>query len=190
MKTRNAMRRFFASLAIGAAGLGIAATDANACSPGSSVYQELPLAVARKGYILDGVIVQAYNARKRLPEIIRATKIYIGDGKPRDFIIDRDKSDFDARSGKGRSFLTSCDRGVFDKVGQKVERLVLRPSGRGKPRWSFGPFDSIALAASARDPLLSEATRLGRLQRLPPGWTFNTPSRPLTPRQSGNARRH
>ncbi|MFD1959533.1 hypothetical protein ACFSHP_11640 [Novosphingobium panipatense] len=40
--------------------------------------------IARSGVVIDGIVIQGFNARKHKPEIIKATKVYIGDkeGEP------------------------------------------------------------------------------------------------------------
>ncbi|WP_169800232.1 hypothetical protein, partial [Sphingobium amiense] len=114
---------------------------------------------------------QAFDAAKHQPEIIRAHQIYVGEGSPRDFIIYRSERDYGQGSNRPNISLPCDHRPPPLKVGHSFDRLILVPwEGQGivKGRWSFSTFGgSVARGAGLR--LLAEkASRVGRLQSLPP----------------------
>ncbi|RYD93811.1 MAG: hypothetical protein EOP50_10515, partial [Sphingobacteriales bacterium] len=87
--------------------------------------ENLPKEIAQRGYLIEGYVVQAFDAVKRQPEIIEAIKVYVGDGGPRRFVIARDLSEYDERARGELS--SSCDIGVLSKAGERLEIFVLHP---------------------------------------------------------------
>lgn len=140
-------------------------TGANACSFVPPPLEQVASSVAANGVLIRGTVIQAFDASKQQPEIIRADEIYVGDGKPRDFVIYHSKSDYDPR-------VFQPYRGAPLKVGHAFDRLVLvparSPDGAANGRWSFDMWGGNVVSGQGLQMLVDEAVRVGRFQAHPP----------------------
>ncbi|MFC6621917.1 hypothetical protein [Novosphingobium panipatense] len=89
--------------------------------------------IARSGVVIDGIVIQGFNARKHKPEIIKATKVYIGDKEGGTFLISRTTAEFKPPE-KGHVILSG---GCVDdslqrkrwKRGERIRQVALIPAG-------------------------------------------------------------
>ncbi|WP_157222487.1 hypothetical protein [Novosphingobium sp. AP12] len=49
--------------------------------------------IANSGVVIDGIVIQGFDARRHKPEIIKAIKVYIGDHNRGTFLISRTKGE-------------------------------------------------------------------------------------------------
>ncbi|MBY8822787.1 hypothetical protein [Sphingomonas colocasiae] len=155
--------------------------ETNACSYVSPPTSKIAKEVAAKGVLIRGRIIQVFDPVKRRPEIIRAQEIFVGKGKPRNFVIYSSKSDYDSalelrRKMKKKSYIPSPCSGMGPGgyvLGESLERLVLMPAkaSNGKAvagQWSHSFWGGNVSGGMGLDMLVVEARRLGRFQKPPP----------------------
>lgn len=145
--------------------------SANACSYEQPPIEKITKEISTSGALIQGTLIQAFDAAKRQPEIIRADKIFIGDGKPRNFVIYRSKSEYD-NVLIPPAMITSCDHNPPPfKVGQIFDRLVLEPAAApdraANGRWRFSMWGNSVARGRPLNSLLDEAARIGRLRSRP-----------------------
>ena len=128
--------------------------------------------------VVRGRVIQAFDAKKRQPEIIRAEEIFVGEGGPRDFVIYYSERDY--LSDIKLHDLVKLGTGPlcpgarhYRKLGQTFDRLVLMPASASehattKGKWSFHFWENSVLHGAGLDMLLQEANRLHRLNARPP----------------------
>jgi hypothetical protein len=156
------------------AALVVAPTQANACAFLPRPVEEVVSEIATDAVMIRGTVIQPFDAEKRLPEIIRADTIYIGEGGPQDFVIDRPDRDYRIALGEFQN--STCAYPSSDFItGEAVDRLILLPSGQGRWRvcrclvyFSDGRSFNSVNEGGGLDLLVNEATRLGRFQSRPP----------------------
>lgn len=157
-------------------------SHSEACSVLLRSKREVIPEVAAKGVLFRGKLIQAFDADKEMPEIFRAEEMFVGDGRPRDFVIYRSAKEYAsirsilARSQRDRRGGSCADLHIPPpfKAGQYLDRWTLMPAETvtadpaAKGRWIYslewGPRadeDSVKL-------LVDQAERLGRLKRRPP----------------------
>ena len=151
--------------------LALASVSASACSPVLPPVEEAVKDVATTGYVISGTVIQAFDAAKRQPEIIRADQIFVGEGKPREFKIYRTERDYESRLKPQRFF--ACQGRALTKEGFKWERFALIPApkqadGSSDGQWELYWNDGAVTFGKGYEMLLDEAKRLGRLQERPP----------------------
>ena len=144
--------------------------QADACVLIPPPMQELVSDIAVEGVLISGTVVQAFDAARRLPEIIRADEIFVGDGEPRDFVIYYTEEQFE---GELRRAPDSCQDGLRNHppLGRKYDRLVLEPArrdGAATGGWRFSIFGSSAASGKGLELLVPEAIRTGRFKSRPP----------------------
>ena len=152
--------------------VGCAVPVAEACSLPSPPIEQLVTEIAAEGMLISGTLIQAFNASKRQPEIIRASQIYVGGKKPGDFIIYRSEREYDHVLNPP-ALVTSCDLDPPPfKVGHIFDRLVLVPAkaqdALANGRWKFSNFGGSVAGGRNLRLLAEEANRFHRLQSLPP----------------------
>lgn len=140
--------------------------------PGTPPIEQLVTEIAAEGVLVSGTLIQAFNASKRQPEIIRASQIYVGEEKPREFIIYRSEREYDHVLNPP-ALVTSCDCNPPPfKVGHIFDRLVLVPAkaqdALANGRWKFSNFGGSVAGGRSLRLLAEEANRFHRLQSLPP----------------------
>ncbi|WP_152998797.1 hypothetical protein [Sphingopyxis sp. H115] len=135
--------------------------------------------VASRGLLISGQVIQSFDPDKNRPEIIRADQIFIGEGRPRDFVIYRSPSFFERarsrRDGKqGANWrLPSCPEPRTYNLGESFDRLVLVPAvgdngGEVTDRWSVEFWGGNVTMGKALDLLIEESELKGRFQTRPP----------------------
>ena len=147
--------------------LGVLADRAFACSLVPGYEWAVAREIAATGYLVEGRITQAFDPVARTPEIIEVTRIFIGEGMPRRFVIARDDEYFNLRD---TGINSSCPPTEYRKVSQRTEFFVLfpaRPDAGCLERWRFG--DAGVLYNPYYASLLAAAGRQGRLRGAPPG---------------------
>ncbi|MEZ5656713.1 MAG: hypothetical protein R3E04_12685 [Sphingobium sp.] len=125
--------------------------------------------VAAEGVLIRGTLIQAFDASRRQPEVIRAAAVFVGDKRLKHFTIYRSDFDFD-QERSGRPVL-SCLRPAPFEVGHIYERLVLMPAKGKDPivngRWRFSFFGSV-VGGKGLELLADEAAKRGRFVSRPP----------------------
>lgn len=136
--------------------------------------------VSDGGMLISGHVVRAFDPDRNQHEIIRADRIFIGEGNPRDFIIYRSPSFFEqARKRRAekrdpnRLPPSSCPEPRTYSLGQSFERLVLVPAvtDSGAPiadKWSVEFWGGNVTIGETLDRLVEESRRKGRFQTRPP----------------------
>lgn len=142
---------------------------ANACSPAEEAYVEVPMAVASRGYLVEGRIIRGYDAIRRTPEILQVDRIFVGDGMPRRIVIARDDRFFDQRA-QGIRDTCSYEFTVPDERPRLYALFPAKPDPAhpGEERWALDSFSTLATSERGLDILFAEATRAGRLRGKPP----------------------
>jgi hypothetical protein len=171
-RTRVRMRKFlYALLPL----LALIPARAGACTVLMPPVSEIVAEVAARGVMIRGRVIQAFDADRRLPEIIRAEEIFVGDGGPRDFVIYRSPSDFDRAIARRNSpEMAMCGLPApYVEVGQTFERLVLMPADAAAPNaaegtWSIHFWGNSVSMGRGLDMLRAEAERVGRFRARPP----------------------
>lgn len=163
------LRSWLLALSIG---FGSAVSVANACSIAPPPVERIADDIAARGVLIRGTLIQAFNASKHQPEIIRAHEIYVGEGRPRDFVIYRSQREYD-RELNPPAIISTCDGSPPPfKVGHVFDRLVLIPSNEqeaiSKERWSFSSFGGSVAGGTGLRLLAEGASRVHRLRSLPP----------------------
>lgn len=126
-----------------------------------------------------GRIVQEFDVKRQKPEVVRAEKIFIGGGPPRDFVIYHAKEEYkhvlETREAVSKGLMIApCGDGTSSyKLGQTFDTLVLMPVRAADRRFAEGgwalPFWGVNVSQGrALDMLLREAKGMGRLQARPP----------------------
>lgn len=165
------LRGFLLYSAFAVGGLVLAPVPALACSIVAPPVEETIQRTAQHGVVMRGTVIQAFDAEKGHAETIRADVIYIGDDRPREFVIYAPLSDF--RLSEERPIIqTSCDWATASHpVGHVYDLVVLEPAGNrdsaGNGRWVFSLFGSQVAYGEGLELLVDKAERIGRLQSRP-----------------------
>lgn len=159
--------------------MAIFARPSDACTIVSPPVAKTVSEVASEGMLISGHVVQGFDADKEIPEIIRADRIFIGEGKPSDFIIYRSPSFYEqARSRQRKKYKRSdpppiaCYVPVTYASGQTFDRLVLTPANSNDKdsagKWSVHPWGGHVSSGRGLEMLLEESVQSDRLQGRPP----------------------
>lgn len=152
---------------------------AQACSLRGPPVAETIAMVSDGGMLISGHVVQPFDPDQNQPEIIRADRIFIGEGEPRDFTIYRSPSFFEqARKRRDEKRHPDwrpplCPEPRTCSLGQSFERLVLVPAvaDSGAPiagKWSVEFWGDNVTIGETLDRLVEESRRKGRFQARPP----------------------
>lgn len=168
--------RFYVSQLL-AALLAWVPTWASACTilpPSPQEIEQLASDVAANGFLIRGTLVQAFDASKSQPEIIRADEVFIGDKETKFFVIYRSKNQFEAALHPPRGLVTSCyflSQPPPYKKGQVFDRIVLvHPTASdavANGRWSSCLCESSVARGRGLGILVEKAKRLGRFRSQP-----------------------
>lgn len=146
---------------------------ADACSIALPGVEETAKWGGEVGFLIRGRVVQTFNSSEGKPEIIRAEKIYIGEGEVRDFVIYHPKSHYVTRPQADKDAFSSgvmCPQRVL-RQGEVIERLLLKPSSSvedpaANGRWDI-PYLPNSTSGGGLELLLLEAEKRGRLEARP-----------------------
>lgn len=161
--------RLLRSFTIGLS-LALSPNTASACLPPLQRETEVVRDIASSGTMFSGTVIQAFDARRRRPEIIRADRIYVGDGQSKNFVIYRDDNDFRMGMRGPIAGPPSCRAPKAYTVGEKIYRLILMPAvinGRATGRWRFTMLSVNVMEGQGLEALIAEATTRGRFQARP-----------------------
>ncbi len=152
---------------------------AEACSLAGPPVTETIAKVASGGMLISGQVVQAFDPDKNQPEIVHADQIFVGEGRPRDFVIYRSPSFFEQarkrrdekRGANWRPPL--CPEPQTYSLGQTFDRLLLVPAASDNgaevtDKWSMEFWGGNVTMGRALDLLIEESERKGRFQIRPP----------------------
>lgn len=152
---------------------------AQACLLGGPPVAETIAKVSGGGMLISGRVVQPFDPDKNQPEIIRADRIFVGEGEPRDFIIYRSPSFFEqARKRRDEQRHPDwgpppCPEPPTYSLGQSFDRLVLVPAvtdsgAQIADKWSVEFWGGSVTMGEALDRLVEESRLKGRFQTRPP----------------------
>lgn len=144
---------------------GFAPAAVAACSLVPPKTEDLLRSVAEKGVVISGTVVQALDAGRRTPQIIRADKIFIGDRRIRDFEIAPSLKDW--LETLARPIPAPCNLDPVLQRGRHLERLVLMPAYGSKNLWHIEPFGGTATSDRNLPLLIAEARRTRRFRAVP-----------------------
>lgn len=151
----------------------VTSSEANACRIKLPPLEERVEQVASEGVVIRGELVQAFDASKQQPEVIRADEVYIGDPGLENFVIYRSAHEFESRLDKTVIHI-SCgvDETAF-KLGHEYDLLVLVPAfapqdDAANRSWRYSRGSSSVLWGKGLEMLLAKSREQGRLQSVPP----------------------
>lgn len=150
-----------------AAIIAVMTADANACSISSAPAEESARKIAENGVVIDGTLIQAFDAGNRRSQIIEAEKIYVGGDQPRKFVIYHSDAVFQRELDPNRT-RTSCDNLPGGKIGQRFKRLILFPAispadSEANGKWIISYSDGNVRFKNSLALLEMEAAKAGRL---------------------------
>jgi len=160
---------FYTALAL----FGCSSVAGNSTTFVSPPVEETVREVAATGMLISGQIIQAFDASKRQPEIIRADKIFVGEDAPRDFVIYHANLDYEPQRRRDPRTVDVGPHVSSFKLGQRFERLVLMPAKASNDpaangRWTIHFWGGNVAWGQGFKLLAAEATRLGRFRSFPP----------------------
>ena len=122
--------------------------------------------------VVRGQIIQAFDAEKRQPEIVRVDEVFVGDVNPGEFVIDYSEREYELAiqdrrlEEEGKLTCPSFGQPHY-KLGQSFERLVLMPAATpGKLTFHF--WGNNVLSGAGLKMLLASAKEFHRLKARPP----------------------
>lgn len=145
---------------------------AGACTLLGPSVEQTASEVAASGVVVRGQIIQAFDAEKRQPEIVRVDEVIVGDVSPGEFVINYADRDYNAaietrRLEEQGKIICPSFGPLHPKLGQSFERLVLMPAPvEGK--WSFHFWGNNVLMGEGLKMLLTKAKEFHRHNVRPP----------------------
>lgn len=145
---------------------------ASACTLVAPPVDQVMKEVVTQGVMFSGTVVRTFDPSSSQLDILHADTIFIGDAKPRDFVIFRSKYEIEA--AKKPSTPVSCSLWQpHQKLGERVDKVFLVPAGNhhadpeAKGKWAYVDFYSGYFRQGGLQKVIRAASKAGRLRVRP-----------------------